>query len=187
MQTMIIKNGVIHLSEKAAWAYHHSDPLTITAHDDDTYSVRGVLDRDGMTEDDVYAFLEDLADKAAESEIEDDTLYFGPAEWYADTPTTMTGAEVKALAREWGASMWDIWQQIDEPSPQRGYIVNSEGRVFYPDMWDAITAMMDDELREEIAADIAPCTNQTFFTAYASAHLAKFGEVWELDKANPVW
>ena len=45
--------------------------------------------------------------------------------------------------------------------------------------------MMDDELRESIHAELSPCTEQEFFTAYEKAHTAKYGEEWELSKANP--
>ena len=46
---------------------------------------------------------------------------------------------------------------------------------------------MDDDIREELTAELAPCTEQEFFTAYAKAHAEKFGEEWELDKENPVY
>lgn len=46
---------------------------------------------------------------------------------------------------------------------------------------------MDEEIREEVAADLAPCTEQEFFTEYAKRHAEKYGEEWELDKSNPVW
>lgn len=53
--------------------------------------------------------------------------------------------------------------------------------------WDAALALMDDDLREELSADLAPCTEQEFFGAYAKAHEAKFCEEWELDKENPCY
>lgn len=46
---------------------------------------------------------------------------------------------------------------------------------------------MDDDIREEIHSDLAPCTEQEFFDAYCKAHEEKFGEPWELDKRNPVY
>lgn len=46
---------------------------------------------------------------------------------------------------------------------------------------------MDDEIREQLAQEITPCTEQEFFTAYENAHEQKFGEEWELSKANPCW
>ena len=44
---------------------------------------------------------------------------------------------------------------------------------------------MDDELREELHRDLAPCSEQEFFTAYEKAHRAKFGEDWFLSQKNP--
>lgn len=68
-----------------------------------------------------------------------------------------------------------------------GFFENGEGRVFEPDEWDGIVNLMDDEIREALHMELAPCSNQEFFAAYAAAHLAKYGEKWELDKQHPVW
>lgn len=35
---------------------------------------------------------------------------------------------------------------------------------------------MDDEIREELHAEMAPCTDQEFFDAYLDRHYAKYGE-----------
>ena len=48
--------------------------------------------------------------------------------------------------------------------------------------WNTAVNLMDDDLREELSADLAPCTEQEFFVAYAKAHEAKFCEEWELSK-----
>ena len=53
--------------------------------------------------------------------------------------------------------------------------------------WNAAVNLMDDDLREELSADLAPCTEQEFFEAYAKAHDNKFGEAWELAKDNPCY
>lgn len=53
--------------------------------------------------------------------------------------------------------------------------------------WNAALALMDDDLREELSADLAPCTEQEFFEAYAKAHENKFGEEWELAKETPCY
>lgn len=53
--------------------------------------------------------------------------------------------------------------------------------------WNTAVNLMDDELREELSADLAPCTEQEFFEAYAKAHEAKFREEWELAKENPCY
>lgn len=40
---------------------------------------------------------------------------------------------------------------------------------------DTAVAYMDDEIREQLHNDIAPCDDQTFLSAYCAAHKAKFG------------
>lgn len=53
--------------------------------------------------------------------------------------------------------------------------------------FNAAVSLMDDEIREAIHADLAPCTEQEFFTAYEKAYTDKYGEAWELSKSNPQW
>lgn len=53
--------------------------------------------------------------------------------------------------------------------------------------FDTAVNLMDDELRERISSELAPCTGQEFFDAYCQAHEEKYGEPWELAKANPVY
>ena len=52
--------------------------------------------------------------------------------------------------------------------------------------FDAAVNLMDDEIREELAMEGYE-TEQDFFRAYEIAHELKYGEEWELSKANPVW
>lgn len=52
--------------------------------------------------------------------------------------------------------------------------------------FDAAVNLMDDDIRETVHNELAPCTEQEFFTAYEKAHAAKYGEEWECSKANPV-
>lgn len=42
--------------------------------------------------------------------------------------------------------------------------------------YKAIEALMGDELREAIHAELAPCTDAEFLEAYKKAHLEKYGE-----------
>lgn len=42
--------------------------------------------------------------------------------------------------------------------------------------WDAIVALMDDEVREALHDEIAPCSREEFLEAYEAAHLKKYGE-----------
>lgn len=54
-------------------------------------------------------------------------------------------------------------------------------------IFDNAVSMMDDDIREEIHRQLAPCSEQEFFTAYEIAHQKKFDEEWELSKENPCW
>lgn len=53
--------------------------------------------------------------------------------------------------------------------------------------YEVAVNMMDDEIREELHAKLAPCTDQEFFEAYCKAHEEKYGEEFEMNKANPVY
>lgn len=47
--------------------------------------------------------------------------------------------------------------------------------------FDACVALMDDEIREELNAEMAPCTEQEFLDAYVKAHAKKYnGEVFQV-------
>lgn len=64
------------------------------------------------------------------------------------------------------------------------YVINSWGpKINY----DSAAALMDDDIREDLAQELAPCTEQEFFSAYAAAHAAKYGEEWILDTYNPTY
>lgn len=53
--------------------------------------------------------------------------------------------------------------------------------------FDAAAALMDDDTREAVHADVAPCSEQEFFEAYCKAHYDRFGEDFEPAKENPKW
>lgn len=42
--------------------------------------------------------------------------------------------------------------------------------------FDAAVALMDDEIREELHRELAPCTEEEFLRAYEKRHLEKYGE-----------
>lgn len=63
-------------------------------------------------------------------------------------------------------------------------IINKNGHEI---AYAAAVQLMDDDIREELCIQLAPCTEQEFFTAYEAAHAEKFGEEWELSKENPCW
>ena len=53
--------------------------------------------------------------------------------------------------------------------------------------FDAAGALMDDDIREDLSMELAPCTDQEFFSAYEARHEEKYGEEWELSKENPCY
>ena len=46
--------------------------------------------------------------------------------------------------------------------------------------FDACVQLMDDDIREELHAELPPCTGQAFIDAYAAAHEEKFGEAFNV-------
>lgn len=63
-------------------------------------------------------------------------------------------------------------------------VVNKNGTVI--DYKMAVESMVDG-IREDLHSELAPCTEQEFFTRYEKEHELKFGEEWELSKENPTW
>lgn len=63
-------------------------------------------------------------------------------------------------------------------------VINLSGTEIY---YDVAVQHMDDEIREELHRELAPCTEQEFFSAYEKAHADKFGEEWFLSVANPCY
>lgn len=44
--------------------------------------------------------------------------------------------------------------------------------------FEAAANLMDDEIRENLHNELAPCSDQAFFDAYRDAHYAKFDEIF---------
>ena len=63
-------------------------------------------------------------------------------------------------------------------------VINKNGKELH---FNATIQFMDDEIREKLHREIAPCTKQKFFTAYEEAHKERFGEDWFLSEPNPTW
>ena len=79
------------------------------------------------------------------------------------------------------------WKQTTNERGEK-VIVNPHGTQLD---FAAALQSMDDDLREELALN-GPHGGEwdgeaEFFAAYADAHHKRFGEEWELAKANPVW
>ena len=53
--------------------------------------------------------------------------------------------------------------------------------------YDIAILLMNDDIRERLHDDLAPCTDQEFFNEYANAHLKRYGEPWILNTKNPTY
>ena len=51
--------------------------------------------------------------------------------------------------------------------------VEIDGRKFY---LDSVVNLMDNDIREEVHADLAPCRDQEFVDEYRRRHLDTYGE-----------
>lgn len=58
-------------------------------------------------------------------------------------------------------------------APLVEHVLNENGNLVE---YRPAAAIMDDDLREELHRQLAPCSAQRFFEAYAEAHEMKFGE-----------
>jgi hypothetical protein len=47
--------------------------------------------------------------------------------------------------------------------------------------FNAAVALMDDDIRERLHGEMAPCSDQEFIDAYAKAHQDAFGEVFRVN------
>lgn len=58
------------------------------------------------------------------------------------------------------------------------YVEDEDGHMIN---YDAAVVMMDDDLREQLHREMAPCTKQEFYDAYVKAHAAKYnGEKFQI-------
>lgn len=49
------------------------------------------------------------------------------------------------------------------------------------DNWEATVNLMDDDLREQVHAELAPCDRRTFLNRYRELHRAKYDEDFVTD------
>jgi len=47
-------------------------------------------------------------------------------------------------------------------------------------LYNQAVALMDDDIREELHRQLAPCTDEEFLTAYMEAHRSKYGEDFQV-------
>ena len=64
----------------------------------------------------------------------------------------------------------EIWNSFDTAYDEDGNEI----------IWELATQFMDDEIREELHAKLAPCTKQVFWDEYCKAHEEKYDEPFRL-------
>ena len=94
------------LTELAQKAYNITDPIEIVEHDDLTYSIKGCIEHDELTEEDVNEALESLLMFRVKEEYWD---LFGDA----DEDTRLDIYDLKGLARGWSKSLEEILEQVE--------------------------------------------------------------------------
>ena len=84
------------------------------------------------------------------------------------------------MADRRGESVWlygpedtDATAEEFTPANSRTMVKNRDGVML--DFEDQV-ADMDDDIRERLHDDLAPCSPQVFYDAYCAAHLEAFGE-----------
>ena len=66
----------------------------------------------------------------------------------------------------------------NEERKQIAYVQDEDGRTVN---YAAAVELMDDDLREQLHAEMAPCSNQEFYDAYVKAHAEKYnGEKFQI-------
>ena len=66
----------------------------------------------------------------------------------------------------------------NEERKQIAYVQDEDGRTVN---YAAAVELMDDDLREQLHREMAPCSNQEFYDAYVKAHAEKYnGEKFQI-------
>ena len=80
-----------------------------------------------------------------------------------DYGSMLTADDVEMIALGWGKAVEDVIDQLD---------------VYY---YETAVAHMDDEIREAVNYDLAPCSEARFMWEYCKRHQEKFGEPFEFN------
>lgn len=77
----------------------------------------------------------------------------------------------------------DVTGMDGEPVSSRTIMERTDGevekrveRLLGNTEWETLTHHMDDELREKLHVELAPCSNEEFLRAYVTAHAKTYGE-----------
>lgn len=88
-------------------------------------------------------------------------------------------ADREELKERYDLTDWEADVMAEELEKQASqYVEDEDGHLVY---YDAAVELMDDDLREQLHMEMAPCTNQEFYDAYVKAHAAKYnGEKFQI-------
>lgn len=83
------------------------------------------------------------------------------------------------LKKRYDLTDWEADVMADELAKLADqYVEDEDGRTVD---YAAAVELMDDDLREELHMEMAPCTNQEFYDAYVKAHAEKYnGEKFQI-------
>lgn len=83
------------------------------------------------------------------------------------------------LKKEYDLTDWEADVMVEELERQANqYVEDEDGHLVY---YAAAVELMDDDLREQLHMELAPCTNQGFYDAYVKAHAERFnGEKFQI-------
>lgn len=88
-------------------------------------------------------------------------------------------ADREDFKKEYDLTDWEadvMAEELEKLADQ--YVEDEDGHMID---YDAAVEMMDDDLREQLHREMAPCSNQAFYDAYVKAHAAKFnGEKFQI-------
>lgn len=85
--------------------------------------------------------------------------------------------EIERLAAEWEKPVAELVPQL-EPMDSNKKPVDLGGHCY---TWETIVNYMDDEIREQLHNELAPCTEEAFLEAYLEKHLEKYGKAFEIN------
>lgn len=88
----------------------------------------------------------------------------------------------------WGCDILSSFQRERKGDCKMIKVINKNGTEID---YEAALALMDEDIVDRMAdewyKEYYPCNNQHWFTRYESLHEQKYGEEWELSKANPTY
>ena len=186
-KTRIYGNENTHLllTSQAFEAYSNTTPLEIAEHEQEDgsylYSMRGAIEADDLTAADVNDWLEQTYNWNW-CECEEDycakQIVIGYTEGLcASDLANYTHEDAEEDYRNFVNDLQMSGEYVpDALTPDFIYEIIHD---LYGADWNAIVEIMDDEIREQVHAELAPCTKEEFFARYCELHEQKYGEEFE--------